>query len=531
MSSEYRWLLEIDGAGPTRRWSTEDLEVYDNAGNAYVYRAGLADLEVAASDVDIDVGIVDETDWPRLAGVLHGTAVTLRRWRLGSVLDVAVVYARGRVDDLDYGARGEPVSFTIGDERHVDIPPMPDLGAKVSPETFPLADSSGFIANEAAFESYYPIVFGNPGHLEEDGQAFPLSTVWVVPVPIPQVGDSPQPGFTFEPHYVVAEDAATCAASSVWLATLGGDAGPVAILFESNTAIVTDELGRTILTANAGPNGEALPDAESRVYAGYPPAAGSIRSLYDVLAYACARWAPDSTDFAKLREAEGDLSRFLVDTWISESVAGGLWAWVEALIEFLPFEIRTGGFGRYLIRKRATVDATLTRRVLDASAADIVRASSVSYSGDPFSAISVLYADLGEHYHTPFLGKMTYGPAAGVEPVSYRNARLQEVRAHGLLAASLARYGARSLEVELPWTWDRPTAALVAEWQIERGAIPHRRVSYIVPERWGLVEGDQVEIVDEDVKLSHLAIIDEPPIASADGMTIVLRIPGDSYGG
>ena len=118
----------------------------------------------------------------------------------------------------------------------------------------------------------------------------------------------------------------------------------------------------------------------------------------------------------------------------------------------------------------------------------------------------------------------------GEEPVSYRRTRLQEVRAHGLLASSLSRYGARAVEVEAPWTWDRQTAALIAEWQIELGAVPHRRVAYLVPERWGLAEGDQVQIVDADVNLNHLALVDEPPIASADGMTITLRIPGDSYG-
>lgn len=535
-ADDHLWLLEIEGAGQVLRFSTETIEVEDADGAVYVYREGLADLALAAGDEQVDIQILDQsTRWPSLARALHTATATLRRWRVGAILDSAEVYARGRVGELEHGAVGEAASFTIDDRSEAPIREIPDATSVVSAEAWPA--SSGWETNENALGQYYPIVFGQPGYLSElaelTGGTFPGSTVPVVPVPHPRISVPPYPGgLTLEPWYVISEDPRTCQPESVYLADgwnadvrWAYEVGSVGV---GHVVVTTDGLGKAVVTASAGPNGEALPDPAALVRAAYPPGAG-IRSAYDVIAYVLGRWASDTVDWSRMPDVEALLADYQVDTWITEPFTDGAWEWVRGLVEHMPVEIRVGLRGWFLQQKRVRVDPARTLRSLSADLGQASRVSGVAWTSiaGPYSTLRVLYADLqGTVSGLDYWSRVTYGPEAAAATFTGGAFGLEEVRSHGLLAAARALGIEVAHEIELPWTWDRRTAGLVAEYQIERDALQHRRVSYLVPERLGLREGDQVELTDSDLELDAvLAIVDAPPMVGGGGATIELRIP------
>lgn len=541
-ADDHLWLLEIEGAGQVLRWSSETIEVTDADGVDYVYREGLSDLQLAAGDEQVDVQILDQTTrWPSLARSLHTATATLRRWRVGTLLDTAETYARGRVGELEHGAVGEAASFTIDDRSEAPVLEIPDATSVVSAETWPA--SSGWETNRPAVGQYYPIVFGQPGFLSElaelTGETFPGSTVRVVPVPHPRISVPPYPGgLTGDPWYVISEDPSTCQPETVYLGDGTGantnwayEVGSVGI---THVVVTPDALGKAVVTASAGPNGEAMPDPEAQVFAAYPPGAG-IRTAYEVIAYVLGRWTADTVDWSRLPEVEALLSDYQVDTWIAELFTDGAWEWVRGLIEHMPVEIRVGLRGWYLQRKWVRVDPSRTLRALSVDLGQAARVSGVTWSSatGPYSVLRVLYADLqGSGVGLDYWSRVTYGPEAAAAMFPGGVFGLDEVRSHGLLAAARALGIAASHEIELPWTWDRRTAGLVAEYQIERDALQHRRVSYLVPERLGLREGDQIELTDSELEIeATLAIVDAPPLVGGGGATIELRIPEGIGGG
>jgi hypothetical protein len=331
---------------------------------------------------------------------------------------------------------------------------------------------------------------------------------------------------------VISEDPRTCQPDTVLLAD--GWNADVRWVYEVGSvgvvhiAVTTDGVGKAVVTASAGPNGEALPDQAALVRAAYPPGSG-IRTVYEVVDYVLGRWAGDTVDWSRLPEVEALLSDYQVDTWIDSPFTDGAWEWVRALIEHLPVEIRIGLRGWYLQQQRVSVDPARTLRSLSADLGQASRVSGVAWTSiaGPYSTLRVLYADLaGASAGPEYWSRVVYGPEATASPFVGGLFGLDEIRSHGLLAAARSLGIEVAREIEIPWTWDRRTAGLVAEYQIERDALQHRRVSYLVPERLGLREGDQIELTDSDIDLDAvLAIVDAPPLVGGGGATIELRIP------
>lgn len=533
----YTWLIEVEGAASTLRWSVYAQVVTDAAGTEYEYRAGLEELSVAVGDLEIDVTITDAAvDWPALAPRFRRARVTLRRWEIGTILERATVVARGRAASLEHGAIGEPAAWTIADASHAPSADVPDVAGQVTRETWPDVINE-WATNPSQIGQYYPIVFGRPGHLPElDPYTTSAILYPCVPVPHPRELDDPlgwggsgRPSLDYL-WYVVSEDATTATPTEVWLWS------PEGIFSTSQTvAAYEDALGRTVLGTHAGANGEQIPSQSDTVYAGFPADTTGIRDAYSVIEYVLRRWAPDTVDWARMEEVRDLLGAFAVDTWIGERVDGGdvgpAWKWVEGLIEHLPVRVRVGARGRYLARHWVTVDTARTRRALSADDGEISRVSPITYRSwdGPYSALRLTYAD-APGFDAGVLGSLLFGPVAGQEPaqsgIGYSWYSVVEVRAHGRLAYARDLGVVRTHEVELPWTWDRDTAAAVGEYLIERDALEYREVRYLTPESYGLEEGDQLAVTDTAVGLDGtLALVDAPPLITPEGTVVTLRIP------
>lgn len=505
--SVWDWLLEVEGAGPVRRWSTGSS--YDVASGSRVLRfvRALSPLELAPGDDDIQIEVYDpDTDWPAIAGDLGHATVRLWRWEVGTELGAAQLFARGRAVELSHGGRFELATFAIRQERQATWRDMPDPLSTVSSATWPISASMHLYEPDEA--RYYPIVFGWPGYWP----GAPDDCYPCVPCPLGQFPDDLTTlALYYEPWNIVSEDPTTTSPTQVVVRGPSDEEQRV-----EGATVERDLRGRSIVAVNYQLDVYGFPSEGEEQLVGYTPAgdASPMRDMYSVIAYVLGRWARDTVDWARMREVRAYLERFKVDTWIDERVEGGPWEWVAGLIRDLQLKIRTGARGRYLELQRTRPDPTRTRRAVVVGEG-CSRLTPISYVGEPFSRALVRFGDV--RWKDGPVGRVAYVPA----PAAY-----SWERAHGTLSASEARYGRRDVEVDLPWTFDTQTARLVAEDIIAAEALPYRIVSLAVPESWRLGSQDQIEITDEDAGLDGvLGIITDPPVVGGALATIQVRLP------
>lgn len=506
--SAWDWLLELEGAGPVRRWSAESARDVVDGSHVQRFVRALSPLELAAGDDDIEIEVFDpDTDWPALAGDLGHAVVRLWRWEVGTELGAAELVARGRALDLAHGGRDEVATFRIGQELQATWSDMPDPVATVSSATWP--NTADMHLHEEDEGRYYPIVFGWPGYWPpaETAGCYPC-----VPIPIAQRPDNlSMIALYANPWGVVSEDPTTTSPTQVVIWSASDEA-----YYLETTAISRDLLGRTIVSIGYGADLYGFPSEGEEQLAAYTPAGdpNPMRDMYSVIAYVLGRWGRDSVDWGRLREVQSYLERFMVDTWIDERVDEGPWSWVEALVRELQVKVRTGSRGRFLELQRTSVDVTRTRRAVVVGEG-CSRISPIAHVGSPFSRILVRFGDVS--WKNGPVGRVAYVPA----PALY-----SWERAHGTLSASEARYGRRDVAIDLPWTFDEQTARLVAEEIIVAEALPYRVVSLAVPEAWRLGSQDQIEITDEVAGLDRvLGIITDPPVVGGPLATIQVRLP------
>lgn len=539
LTARYAWLLDAEIGGQHLRYAVDE-EAVEVAGATETYRSGLvADLEITASESEVSIELSDRTlDAPRIGPRLEGAACTLRRWRVGTPIESAEVYARGTATAAEWGSRDEPLRWTI--RALEDLPPMPEPECMVSASTTkpdPNDPSTYEIPGEQE-GLYYPTVFGVPGQRIFFISGVPVNyPEFVIPCPMRVLFTSTIPNPNSE--IVISSDAAIFVPSRIAMREDRSEMEtfPPSSSFPNRGLLCktsTDALGRSITVATlSDPRVRPLTNDGPIYLASAREGDGGIpapREAYDVILYALERWGGTTVDRARLPEIRDHLRGYLVDTWVNEPVDGGVWGWlVEALgvgdlgsseASGLPVAIRQGAGGRYLAPLRYQIDPRRTTRTLDAAGGDVVRQTRIRADDEPANEIVTTYA--GDRAYPAWIGGASTGTLISAD------AAFQTITDTDTLAKqSIARYGRRQVEVEVPWTWDPGTAARVGLDVLARLALPWRRVSYRVPEAWGVREGEQVRIVDAEVALDELAIVDSPPlVGGSDGVLLALRLPG-----
>lgn len=548
MGSRFYWLLEAQIAERLYRWSTEDRVVYTADGEALDYAAGLKDDELGQGDPDVDVEVSDPSvDWPRVGRRLDGAACVLRRWREGTVLEQAEVYARGTAVDPEWETVQDPVSWNI--VQVLDAPPFPDPGAVVDNTTTEVIGSTQEIpANQSGM--MYPVVFGWPGRLVRQysgaeigpDSGLLITMEPVVPVPMRIRYWPISPDYT-DSHMVISADAGACLPD--WVKIRENKLGMEGVL---TVRAATDELGRRIAVATIAADLTLFTwDYEDgpEYLAAYGPFTDSEegdiggggmqapREAYDVLVYCLERWGGNTVDWARIPEIRDWIRGYYVDTWANERMEGGIWAWFVSALGVgaadatesagLPIAIRTSTAGRYFVPLIYATDPSRTVRTIDVSRGEAVRIDGLQTYSNPVNVLKVQYG-----YDLSTWAGETAGnvPAIIAATGTIGTTQLTTVLPNALATLSVARYGPRIESLDVQWTWDHGTALRVAEVVLQRDALPWTRTRYRVPEEWGLREGDQVRIIDEEVGLDDLAIVHGPPLVGSDlGMSITLRIP------
>ena len=177
------WLVRLDIAGRSFRWSDTPVEPLDEDGRAVPHLGGLPELR-APSDYDpfeqsprvssVSVEVVWPPDDP-LADIIAaghrftGAYAEVALWEDGTPYGARELVVAGTADQPEYGTAHQPVAFTVKGV------PWEDAGSthlqtwRVTADTWPSGDLDG--------EPWYPVVFGRPAWLTQSLPATDFYTV------------------------------------------------------------------------------------------------------------------------------------------------------------------------------------------------------------------------------------------------------------------------------------------------------------------------------------------------------------------
>jgi|TARA_R110000744_G_scaffold283277_4_gene394820 hypothetical protein len=176
-SADGVWLLDATIDGRVYRYTSaaDDVDVTSEDGHTLVYLAGMAEVRATSAEAAAAIQIMDpSTDWAGLfaAGASsEGGSAVLRRWWPTLTLPQSVQWASGAIRGVEWGARGEPLVFSIEMADEVDTEPLLPLNARAH-SPLHQGDGSGspaltFIVFPPLFGSPFPIVIGYPGEMQD----------------------------------------------------------------------------------------------------------------------------------------------------------------------------------------------------------------------------------------------------------------------------------------------------------------------------------------------------------------------------
>jgi hypothetical protein len=366
------WLLDLDVWGQVLRFTSgpEPTTVTDANGNVRVYQPGLTPM-TSATESQTEYGIEVVTaavDWAKLRArgtPITGTVGTLRLWFEGQPLEEADVIVVARAAEVEFGALGEPLVFTLS--RVVESPDgsLVDPKAVVSSETWP--SSASFELPDGSDGAFYPIPIGKP--IATSGSPGILADYSIAR--------------TILPGKLVIADRPV-AATTVRIYDLSAEL----FSYTHDVFTMTDVLGRTVSYVKIGAN---VSDSSIRLYEDHEYAvawedseggikyrstdAAGMRGLGLVLMWAAQQQTQVPIDLGAMEAQRGLLDVFKVDTYICSPIAP--LEWIEKTLETVfPIRRRWGQSGLYWerIRPITRVDCTA---VLDVDKAQVSRVGGI----------------------------------------------------------------------------------------------------------------------------------------------------------
>ena len=502
LSGPRHYVVRLDVGSRRLYFSHEALDILANDGTVIRVAAGLvADIDatralqiqntaVPLRSVSMAV-ITQAEDWAAIVANgwdLAASVAELSEWIPGLAWDDRRVIVSGYTDAPTYGARGEPLAFTLKNHPMQDRGAIPESTAVVDAVTWPDFASR-------ALGRTYPTVIGKPGTLARFKTAG-LPTEDRYPGSPALMVDGLNGILLVAGHEVEAttvQIADVTNAPTTW-----------------TTYSITHRLdgrGRKVATVTLSP--VPLGSAEYAACWGYSGAGGGLhnrdktaamRSAGEVLEYLFAR-STLQVDRGRTAAAVEQLRGYLVDCYIDEQV--NVWEWIAGnLLPILPISIRYGPNGLYPVVWRSVIEdeqgAVLQH--LNANNGDCVRVGVVQTSstlhGDLTNTIRIAYgvdAHSGEHRG----GYLLHGdPNTTTNGPTSSSSRITRV--------SVARYGEIPTELQTAVVWDPPTAAAVAYARALSSALAVRTVTYLAPQAFGwLEEGSGVQVTDAELSLSQ----------------------------
>lgn len=507
-TSGQRWFLELDMpaagdvASQTLRWATDEVQVITAKGEVLAFTSGLTRPSAAQLEDQIVVTVVDPSiDWPARYRDVLASRSRLLLWEEDSVYEAAQVFAVGSALLPAYGTRHEPVTWeilpddvAIGGTGRL----MPPARQRVTRQTWPITEATGMQIPEDSVGVHYPELFGMPGLLTNGTARAVMPVAWG--------------------QWRAADPLLSYAVLAI--GTI--DATEVRIREADNddaewrpVTQVADLRGTVLSVCAFDYASNVFPSEPTSLMVGYrsDTGGGRYRSAYDVFAYVLRKYASATAiDWDRLPEVQDLIGPFMIDAWVDEPIPA--WEWIEHVVEHLPVEIATSTKGRYFAPLLQLHDR---RKVIDrfvvGEGVDRTRPVEVGDESGVQNEFAVNFA--------PRKGDFTRTAVVTGEDDGDSRNHLNEK-----CLLSVAAYGSRpgEDEIEVDWTFDLTTAILIGEQMADRYALPERRVTLRCEGRWDRREGDQIELLDEELGIDGLAIIDEPPEVDETGITCIVRV-------
>jgi len=417
----------------------------------------------------------------------------LSLWIEGRPYEERLILIDGAIVDPSYGAKGEPVKFSLESNGFEDTNLTHGQKDRVLPSTFPSADKSAKL-------QYYPIVFGAPGIYNDDG------AVGVIPgSPAPAIDVSGGTvRFLAAGHEVFATNATFINVTKSPI---------VSLLIPLETTL--DGVGKTVTTTVAVPIGAGFFDLGDEVWVAWEYGGallndrrnGARSGAGELLSYFLRRTS-FGIDTGAWEAIYPELNiNFRFSGYINDAV--GVFEYVrDNFIPLLPLSIYTaGGQG---------VSVSIWRR--DATKADAVgtittgggvaRVTLVQYENQSIANnLTLNYAlDGGESEPKRSVGVL--GDPKIVDTILL-TATGDNLFSTEYARASFLRYGNRFLHLDTDIIYEDATAANVLQWKHRATALPYRVISYDVPIRMGFLRrGDLILLTDPEIHLfEYLAFV------------------------
>ena len=510
------WLLDLTWGGRSYRFSEQGLEAdaYGDGDEPWldglVIGGAVADSVAPLSDspepraVSIELLFPSGVDVPDLVARGHdlGSATgKLLLWCEGTTEAMTVI--DGYVRDPEYGAKDEPVKFSLEELPFEDRALWPPVDATVTTVTWPLS-------LEDARGEMYPWVFGAPT-LDE-------STDGVYGSPGLIVNTSAQRILIAGHHveggnvHVMNYDDGTEKTLSV---TNDDDAEgyPVAFVVPSAPLTYSDD-GKYYVKWGTDSLSGGLTNPDGSVMRG----AGDVLKWW--LTRSTLRW-----DRGRVSAAVPAMNAAKIDCYVMAAPDARItpWTWVrENVLPLLPYSTRMGPGGLYFARYRwdATAVEAVAHITTDNGTAE--RVGGVSYTPRDEVANEVRMAYRIDAESDKYRKRVVVtGSRDTIE-----TDKSDTVIRNGLCASSHARYGHRVMELSSDVVCDDATAASVCLWRASAHAWQHRLAVYRVGRDFAHLEpGNVVTLTDPEVGLSSaVALVDSVPWGAAETFEIELRI-------
>lgn len=503
------WLVDVEVGGTVLRYAHTDLEVESDEGTL-LYRPGLdVELELERGLEEVGLSIVDPTaGWATLGALVEGGRVVIRRWVEGSDFEDATVYAAGLAFGVTHGTDREPLEFTLGK------PPASaeQLGVQV-PDPLARTGEDTWTAVALVDEGVvYPTLFGTPGN-DGSGTAVP-----VMPVPSPTYQGTFQ-WVLLDGHVRPGNTLLTTPVR------LRNDENGGEEVYDVDTR--TDDLGRLVSFARVNAVDDPFSGGAGETqtwFAGWTEGGGVASNVYEVFVFLLERYGAASVDWTRLRRLQDELSIYRVDSWLDD-VLENPWEYLEYLVGFLPYDLRSGAEGRYLERVRFSPDGTRVRGSFE-EGADAVRVAGRTFRAGELNEFTARYRQGRESEwrgRVVVTGAELEGATAGVSDPAPTSVELVKVNRDARCVQSFARWGLRQAEVlDVDWTWDTGTALALLDWRIERDAVSAWESDYWLEGGHDLEVGDEVLLTDSDFGLEGVtALVMTPPVANRTAYVLV----------
>lgn len=569
-----RWymLLRVTWHGVDYRFAVSPLSIPSTAGVV----AHLPGLTVGAFSETFQFlsGSVDRQSvpasvlWPDdiaaavAAGYRLDTAeAELSVWVEGTAYEARRVLLVGRVMQPSYGARGEPVQFSV------EAPPWNDQGtwpelltfqAGMTPATMPSSIGGGGATTVALARDIRsngraaPTVIGNPGNLDtvkrtptvsediEDNEDLWRSTApgsvssitvgrttgtFTVPGMLILAGHATEAGAYGGVDLDIATDDVPLVnlynADGEWLTstvpfhtTIGGRTCTVASLVDSfasaassgtqtsvrgmGTAVLQDSYGFTFLSAHSDfATFHGLTNGRQT---------GPLKTVHDLLALVLSS-SSLPVDWPRLYAALDRIPVFDVEGYVDERVA--VWDFVSReLLPLLPMTLRNGPRGLYALT--ADMGATVADSIGTLRAGvDCFRLGVIQYERRLADLDGVIEVEAGRNGTQP-ARTVTADGSTMIQSIRARLAQESSVPSRPIsrVGMSSTHTGQTTQTIKAPWLAGETGAQYVAHQRLSYRSAQIRSVRYeLTPEFIELEVGDLVRLVDPSVSIDGPAYL------------------------